>query len=123
MTLKKIPDSELEVMKVIWNNEKSISSKEIIKIMADKKKWKQTTILTLLKRLINKNIISAEKVKSLTYYTAIVDKKSYLEVETSDFFKKLHENSLKSFITTLHDNNDITDEDLDELEKWIRESR
>ncbi|AEB76017.1 MULTISPECIES: BlaI/MecI/CopY family transcriptional regulator [Clostridium] len=123
MILKKIPDSELEIMKVIWNNDKSVSSKEIIKIMEDKKEWKQTTTLTLLKRLTNKKIISAEKVKTVTYYTAIIDKKSYLEVETSNFFKKLHGNSLKSFITTLHDNNDITDEDLDELEKWIRDSR
>ncbi|MCD3297404.1 BlaI/MecI/CopY family transcriptional regulator, partial [Clostridium botulinum C/D] len=35
MILKKIPDSELEIMKVIWNNDKSVSSKEIIKIMED----------------------------------------------------------------------------------------
>lgn len=121
--LKKIPDAELEIMKIIWSNEKSISSKEIIKIMEDKKQWKQTTTLTLLKRLTNKKIISAEKVKMVTFYTAIIDKKSYLGIETSSFFKKIHGNSLKSFITTLHDNKDINDEDLDELEKWIRDSR
>lgn len=121
--LKKIPEAELEIMKVIWSNEKSLSSKEIIKIMEDKKQWKQTTTLTLLKRLTNKDIISAKKVKMVTYYTAIIDKKSYLGMETSSFFKKVHGNSLKSFITTLHDNSDITDEDLNELEKWIRDSR
>jgi BlaI family penicillinase repressor len=121
--IKKIPEAELEVMKVIWNSAESVSSKEVIEIMEDRRQWKKTTTLTLLKRLTDKKIISAEKGKMITYYTALLDEKSYLEMETSSFFKKIHGNSLKSFITTLHDNNDITDDDLDELEKWIRDSR
>jgi BlaI family penicillinase repressor len=121
--LKKISDSELEIMKIIWNKERIISSKEIIKIMEEKKQWKKTTTLTLLKRLTDKEIIKAEKGKMITYYTAIVNEKSYLETETSNFFKKIHDNSLKSFITTLHSSNDITDEDLNELEEWIKNSR
>lgn len=118
--LKKIPESELEVMKIIWNNESKVSSKEVIEIMENKKAWKNTTTLTLLKRLTEKNFIVAEKIKRITYYTAIVSEKSYLEMETSTFFEKIHGSSLKSFITTLHDTNDITDKDLDELEKWIK---
>jgi predicted transcriptional regulator len=121
--IKKIPEAELEVMKVIWNSAESVSSKEVTQIMEDRRQWKKTTTLTLLKRLTDKKIISAEKGKMITYYTALLDEKSYLEMETSSFFKKIHGNSLKSFITTLHDNNDITDDDLDELEKWIRDSR
>jgi BlaI family penicillinase repressor len=121
--LKKISNAELEIMKVIWSKEESVSSKEIIKIMEERKQWKKTTTLTLLKRLTDKEIISAEKGKMITYYTAIVNEKSYLETETSNFFKKIHANSLKSFITTLHSSNDITDEDLNELEEWIKNSR
>jgi predicted transcriptional regulator len=123
LTLKKIPEAELEIMKTIWNNGKSMSSKDIIGIMEEKKQWKKTTTLTLLRRLTDKKIISAEKGKMITYYTALVNEKDYLELETHTFFEKIHGNSLKSFITTLHDNNDITDDDLDELEKWIRDSR
>lgn len=121
--LKKIPEAELEIMKVIWHNEKSTSSKEIVGIMEEQKQWKKTTTLTLLRRLTDKKIISAEKGKMITYYTALINEKKYLEIQTSNFFKKVHGNSLKSFITTLHDTNDVTDDDLDELEKWIRNSR
>lgn len=120
MTLKKIPNSELEVMEIIWNSEEPISSKEMIKIMEEKKGWKNTTILTLLSRLIDKDFISAKKEKRISYYSPIITKKSYLELETSSFFHKLHGNSLKSFITTLHESHDITDNDLDELEEWIK---
>lgn len=58
--------------------------------------------------------------KRITYYTPIVTEGEYLGFETKDFFQKVHGNSLKSFITTLHDNNDISDDDLDELDKWIK---
>lgn len=116
----KIPESELEVMKVIWGGEIPISSKEIIKILEEKKGWKNTTILTLLSRLAKKKFITVTKGKKITYYTPIVTENEYLGLETRDFFKKVHGNSLKSFITTLHDNNDITEDDLDDLDKWIK---
>lgn len=121
MISNKIPEAELEIMKIIWRNEGPTSSKDIISVMEEKKGWKNTTTLTLLSRLTEKQIITAKKERKITYYTANITEQNYLYVETSSFFKKLHGNSLKSFITTLHQNNDITDEDLDELEKWIKD--
>lgn len=122
MLFKKIPDAELEIMKVIWDKQDCgcISSKEIIKIMEQKKGWKNTTTLTLLSRLSNKKFIKCTKDKRISFYTALISKKSYLGLETSSFFEKIHGNSLKSFITTLNENNKISDKDLDELEKWIK---
>ncbi|MFU0824222.1 BlaI/MecI/CopY family transcriptional regulator [Clostridium sp.] len=120
MTLKKIPESELEIMKVIWSNKSPISSKEIVEIMHEKKEWKNTTTLTLLSRLLKKNFINAAKEKRVTYYTPIVSEKDYIKSETTSFFKKFHNNSLKNFISTLRESNTITDEDLDELEQWIK---
>ncbi len=35
--LKKIPEAEMEIMKVIWSNEKAVSSKEIIGIMEERR--------------------------------------------------------------------------------------
>lgn len=54
-----------------------------------------------------------------TYYTALISKKEYLEFETKYFFTNIHENSLKSLITALHKNNEITNKDLNDLEKYM----
>lgn len=120
MSIIKIPESELEIMKSIWSSQIPVSSKEIVKIMEDRKGWKITTVLTLLSRLTKKKFIDAKREKRITYYTPIVTESEYLGFETKDFFQKVHGNSLKSFITTLHDNDDISDDDLDELDKWIK---
>ncbi|SFC76085.1 BlaI/MecI/CopY family transcriptional regulator [Clostridium uliginosum] len=120
MSISKIPQSELNVMKVIWERNKPISSKEVINELQEKIGWKRTTTLTLLSKLVKKEFLSAEKIKMYTYYTALISKKEYLEFETKYFFTNIHENSLKSLITALHENNEITNEDLDDLENWIK---
>jgi len=120
LSISKIPQSELNVMKVIWEKSNPISSKDVINELQDKIGWKRTTTLTLLSKLVQKEFLSAEKIKLYTYYTALISKKEYLEFETKYFFTNIHENSLKSLITALHENNEITNDDLEDLEQWIR---
>lgn len=120
MSISKIPQSELNVMKVIWEHNEPISSKDVITELNEKIGWKRTTVLTLLSKLVQKEFLSAEKIKLYTYYSALITKKEYLDFETKYFFTNIHENSLKSLITALHDNNEITNDDLADLENWIK---
>jgi predicted transcriptional regulator len=120
LSISKIPQSELNVMKVIWEHNEPISSKDVITELNEKIGWKRTTVLTLLSKLVQKEFLSAEKIKLYTYYSALITKKEYLDFETKYFFTNIHENSLKSLITALHDNNEITNDDLADLENWIK---
>ncbi|MFT8350653.1 BlaI/MecI/CopY family transcriptional regulator [Clostridium saccharoperbutylacetonicum] len=120
MSISKIPQSELNVMKVIWEHSEPISSKDAITELNEKIGWKRTTVLTLLSKLVQKEFLSAEKIKLYTYYRALITKKEYLDFETKYFFTNIHENSLKSLITALHDSNEITNDDLADLESWIK---
>ena len=119
----KIPQSELEVMKVIWSSSEELSSREIIDILSEKTGWKRTTTLTLLSKLVQKGFLNCEKKKLRSYYTALISREEYMEVETEYFFNNVHDGSLKSLITALHDNNEITAEDLDDLEAWIKNKK
>ena len=98
MNITKIPPSELEVMKIIWNSDEAVSSRDAIEALEIIKGWKRTTVLTLLSRLVQKGFLSAEKIKRYTYYTYMISKEEYLKFETELFFKNIHENSLKSFL-------------------------
>ncbi|EQE62836.1 penicillinase repressor family protein [Clostridioides difficile P32] len=55
MKISKLPEAELKVMRYIWESEKLIS-REIIKSMEQKYEWKDTTIFTVLKRLLKKRV-------------------------------------------------------------------
>lgn len=74
----KIPQSELEIMKVIWQHkEEPVSSKMVTTKLEEIKGWKRTTTLTLLGRLTEKGFLEADKTRKLTYYTTIIKEEDY----------------------------------------------
>ena len=119
--LKRLPDAELEVMMVIWEADKTVTSDYIMERI--NKEWTKTTLLNFLSRLCDRGFLKCEKEGKHNTYTAIVDKEEYLKVESKNFFKKLHHNSLTSLVATLYSVNDISKDDLEELKKFIEEAK
>lgn len=118
--IKKLPDAELEIMMLIWDADETITSDYIMKRI--KKAWVKTTVLNLLTRLCDRGFLECKKDGKHNTYTALIDKQEYLKVESKNFFKKLHHNSLTSLVATLYSANDISKEDLEELKKFIEEA-
>ena len=114
MIIRKIAPAELKVMNFIWGENNEVTSKEVIKAMENEYGWKQTTTLTLLSRLVKKHFLSAEKIDRYTHYTIVVGHKEYLSVETKDFLSNIHDNSLQSLISALHDD-EVVDKDMLDL--------
>jgi len=119
--LKRLPDAELEVMMVIWEADKTVTSDYIMERI--NKEWTKTTLLNFLSRLCERGFLKCGKEGKHNTYTAIVDKEEYLKVESKNFLKKLHHNSLTSLVATLYSVNDISKDDLEELKKFIEEAK
>ncbi|HBG3940890.1 TPA: BlaI/MecI/CopY family transcriptional regulator, partial [Clostridioides difficile] len=119
MMIRKIPQAELKVMKFIWKVDTTVTSKDVIEAMEQKYGWKQTTTLTLLSRLVKRGFLDAQKIDRYTHYTIIVKHKDYLSFETKDFLSNIHDDSLKSLISALHDDENIGKDKLDFLESYF----
>lgn len=117
--MKKLPDSEFEIMSVIWNSETPITTNKIIENLGENNTWKPQTILTLLMRLIDKGFLSSQKIGRERNYTPLVSEKDYLQLETGSFFKKFHRNSITNLVNTLYSDHNLTKEDLDDLRNWL----
>ncbi|MFE4709556.1 BlaI/MecI/CopY family transcriptional regulator [Paenibacillus sp. NPDC056722] len=121
--MKKLPDTEFEIMKVVWDNEPPITTNMIMDQLGREKEWKAQTIITLLLRLVERGFLRTEKNgKERTYFPLIV-KEEYLEFETADFMKKYHGNSFTSLVAALYDGRKLKNADLDELLTWLKEKR
>ena len=66
--LKSIPDSELKVMMIIWNNSKKMSTGEIFSELKDETEWKLSTLQIILTRLTEKGFLKNEKIGRYNYY-------------------------------------------------------
>ena len=51
-----ITDAEWEVMRVVWANDR-VTSKKVISVLQEKMDWTQSTIKTILGRLVGKGVL------------------------------------------------------------------
>ncbi len=121
--MKKLPDAEFDIMKVVWANEPPMTTPVIMEQLGKEKEWKIQTVVSLMLRLVERGFLRSEKHgKERTYYP-LVSKEDYLKFETGNFMRQYHDSSLFNLINTLYDDEALTDEDIDNLLKWAKERR
>ena len=104
--MKKLPDTEFDVMRVIWSNPSPI-----------------TTPVIMVNRLNEKGFHYSEKKGKMRYYYPLVKKHDYLEFVTNEFIEKYHGGSFTSFFATLFDVRMVSDETLDSFVSWVKQHR
>ena len=122
MELQRLPEAELEIMMIVWEAEGSVNSDYIMEKLKGVKEWKRTTLLNLLTRLCGRGYLDCKKEGKINVYTPLIKEKDYLDNASRSFFEKLHKNSLTSLIASLYDTKSVSKEDLEELEKFIKEA-
>ena len=56
--MKKLSDSEYEIMKLLWSRETPCTSNEILEGVKEKLDWKLASIMTALARMVDKGYVS-----------------------------------------------------------------
>ncbi|NGZ76293.1 BlaI/MecI/CopY family transcriptional regulator [Saccharibacillus alkalitolerans] len=115
----RLPDAELEVMKIIWDSRQPVTSADIMKALEGSKTWGVTTVLNFLNRLQERGFVSSERRGRFNVYQAVVDENTYLKSESKTILEKLYGNSLKSFVASLYESDSLTEKDLKELRDFI----
>ena len=117
--LPKIPDSELEIMKIVWASNEPLSSTQIIDSLPKKNSWKRSTILTLITRLANKGALSADKEGNSFLYSPLISEKDIQNIETKNFINKMFSGNPGSLVATLCSSIKLSEEDIAELRKFL----
>lgn len=121
--MEKLPGSEFEIMQVIWSEEPSVSTNQIMERLSGHKKWKQQTVLTLLTRLIGRGFLASERAGRERTYSPLIAKEDYLTFESAQFMETFHNNSLSSLVGALYQGKKLSPSDVEELENLLKESR
>jgi predicted transcriptional regulator len=121
MAIPRLPDAELEIMKIVWNCEGEVTSAYVSQKLEGKKDWAVTTVLNFLARLVDRGFLTVKRNNKTNSYTPIINEETYLKSESQSFLKRLHGNSIRSLLASLYDGNPVTHDDLDELKRFIDE--
>ena len=119
--VNRLPDSELDIMLVLWKYEPPMSRMEIEQVVNEKKALAPTTILSLLTRLEKKGYVEVTKQGKMNLYTPLVSMEEYQQSESKSVLEKLYGNSLKKFVASLYQGKKMNEDDIKELHDFLNE--
>lgn len=116
--IKRLPESELEIMQIIWKEAAPVSRLLIEERLQQEHPLAPTTILTLLTRLCEKSFLEMKKEGRTNYYYPIITEKEYLASESRSFLDRLFQGSVANFAVALNDGG-VKKEELEELRQLL----
>ncbi len=117
----RISDAELEILEVLWAAGEALNANEIRTRLNEKKDWERTTVLTLIRRLLDKGVITQEK-QDVYYYSPLVKRSVYVKEETKSFLNKFFKGNAKNLAAALIEDEDLSRDDIEELRAYFRDS-
>ena len=118
-SVEKISDSELEVMRVLWEAGDALPITEIRRSLQSSKGWEATTIKTLVQRLCAKGVLAQEK-RNVFYYSPLVSEQEYNDWATGDLIRRLYRGSAKELVAALVRSDGLSKSDVDELQAMFK---
>ena len=116
--IKRLPESELEIMQIIWRETAPVSRAVIEHTLNEKHPLAPTTILTLLTRLCDKGFLSQKKAGRTNVYEPLITEKDYLASQSRLFLDRLFNGSVANFAVALCDSG-IKKEEVEELRRLL----
>ena len=116
-TPPKIGESEWYVMKALWESA-PLSGNDIVKAVSKNTDWSQSTILTMLRRLVNKEAVGVDKQKVNMYYP-LVDEADVMRIQTNMFIDRVYQGSVNLLVKGFLEEGTISDQELETLKKML----
>ena len=114
MNIPKIPEGEYRFCLIMWEHE-PVASLELVKLCQEKLAWKRTTTYTVIKRLGERGVLKLEN----GIVTSLISKEEVEKAEIKTFVESKFGGSLPAFVAAFTKHQDLSDSDLDEVQKMI----
>ena len=114
MSIPKIHEGEYRFCLIMWEHE-PVSAGDLARLCADQLGWKRTTTYTIIKRLGERGVLTNEN----GMVTSLVSKDDAQSYEIDELVEKKFEGSLPAFVAAFAKHQDMSEEELDEIERMI----
>ena len=112
-----ISDSELEVMKMLWQQKESIKQSQLLQLFENEgKEWKRQTLNTFLSRLEGKGLIKREK----GMVSVVCDEEEYSFAQVKSAIDNLYGGKLSNFMAAFIKKEAVSKEDAEELNQYLK---
>ena len=105
-----LSESEYRIMNIIWDNA-PVESGQLVKLCESKLSWKKSTTYTMLKKLIDKDLVK----NTDSVVTVVVPREEVQSHESEHVVKRSFGGSLPAFVNAFLGNGKLSKKEADEL--------
>lgn len=109
-----LQQSEWIIMEQLWANQ-SMTIMQLFHALEEDPGWSKSTVNTMLKRMMDKEIISYEEGEKARQYYPLVSRDEVALAETESLLDKIYEGSVSLMMSTLVKKKKISKEEIEEL--------
>ena len=110
--------AEARFAELIWKNE-PVSSGNLAKLAAEALDWKKTTSFTVLKRLCDRGLFQNDG----GTVTSLMTREEYYARHSEQYVRETFGGSLPAFLAAFSAGKQLSEKEIDELEKLIESMR
>ena len=114
-----LTEAEWAIIKAVWANE-PCAAPTIQEKLFKQTEWTYSTVRTLMDRMVAKGLLQAEKIRNLTLYRSAVTREQAQRGELLYALKHAFNGALSPMIQCLLESNELSADDLAELEALIK---
>lgn len=118
-----LPDSELEVMRMLWKHQKATARQVWQNLTEEGSKWTYATVNTLLQRLEGKGLANADKTQMTYVYSPKVAKQQVIKKRIKHLVDKLYDGESGPLLMHLLKSQKLSKDDIVELEDIVETAR
>lgn len=114
----KLGSVESRFADIVWEYA-PVTTAELVRLCARELDWKRTTTYTVLKKFCQRGIFLTEN----SMVTVLITREEYYARESADLVSHAFNGSLPAFLVAFTRNKRLTEEEIDQLQQLIDESR
>jgi BlaI family transcriptional regulator, penicillinase repressor len=115
-----ISEAESIVMAVLWRSS-PLATEAVVAALADHQSWQESTIKTLLGRLVKKGALRAEKDGRRHLYSPLLTREEWLSSESEGLLNRLFGGRVAPFVAHFSKQRKLSKRDLADLRRLLRE--
>lgn len=116
----RISEAEWQVMKLLWSRSPQ-NAQELAGALS--KDWTESTVKTLLNRLVKKGALTYEVAGKAFLYSPAISQGECQAMESASFLDRVFDGALSPMLAHFVESDGLTEDELEELEKLVRRKR
>ena len=119
---KNVPISAAEsvVMQVFWERG-ALPTEDVVAALESHGKWQESTVKTLLNRLLKKGALRARKDNRRYVYSPVLTREDWLSTESHGFLDRLFGGRVAPLVSYFSQQKKLGKKDIEDLRKLIKE--